>query len=59
MVDINFKNEYLIKKETIKENKVRHFCSCCNRKIYEKKMYRYFYPLLHRTAWHCEKCVKG
>ncbi len=22
-------------------------------------MYRYYYPLLQRTAWHCEKCVKG
>ena len=40
------------------KNLTRHQCSCCNRKIYEVKMYRYYYPLLKRTAWHCEECVK-
>jgi hypothetical protein len=38
---------------------VRHECSSCRRKIYEFKMYRYYYPLLNRTAWHCAKCVKS
>ena len=37
--------------------KKRYCCSCCRRKIYAYKMYRYYYPLLHRYAWHCQKCV--
>ncbi len=40
-------------------NKKRHQCSKCQSKIYEKKMYKYYYPLLNRTAWHCEKCVES
>ena len=36
--------------------KNRHVCSYCNKKRYEDKMIAIYYPLIHKTAWHCIPC---
>jgi len=38
--------------------KPRAKCSYCFKKRYTHKMYEVFYPLLHKTAWHCIECYK-
>ena len=35
----------------------RRKCTCCNRKIYCKKMKYIYYPLLKLYAWHCNNCL--
>jgi hypothetical protein len=36
----------------------RRQCSGCRKKILLRKLERYYYPLLHRYAYHCDDCLK-
>jgi site-specific DNA-cytosine methylase len=38
---------------------VRHYCTCCNKKFYEKKMIEIEYNLLKKSFWHCQICVSA
>lgn len=39
------------------ESKIRHYCTCCNSKLYESDLQEIYYPLLKKSFWHCEKCM--
>ena len=41
----------------IPESKIRHYCTCCNSKLYESDLQEIYYPLLKKSFWHCEKCM--
>lgn len=39
------------------DSKIRHYCTCCNSKLYESDLQEIYYPLLKKSFWHCEKCM--
>lgn len=38
---------------------IRHYCTHCGTKQYEKNMQKVYYPLLKNNYWHCLKCLSA
>lgn len=41
----------------IKSQVLRHYCTHCGSKKYSTEMVEVYYPLLRKSAWHCQKCL--
>lgn len=37
----------------------RSYCTHCNRKFYKEDLIKVYYKLLHKEAFHCQKCMSG
>lgn len=37
--------------------KTRHYCTSCGIKQFESSMKEIYYPLLRKSAWHCQLCM--
>lgn len=38
---------------------IRHYCTCCKKKFYEKKMVEVYYKLLKKSFYHCQNCMSA